>query len=141
MSALTFRTATPTASPVTPPVRLRRWLALDAVVTGGNALAYLLAAGPVGRLLGLSTGLIAGVGAFLLVFAGGVAWLATRPEPPVLPVKLVIEANAAWVVASSAALALGLGPSTAGAVWIPAQAAGVAAFAALQYTALRADRG
>ncbi|MGK5534202.1 hypothetical protein [Streptomyces sp. URMC 129] len=139
MSALTFRTTT-TATPVPPRVRLRRWLALDAVVTGGNALAYLAAAGPLGRLLGLDTALVAGIGAFLLVFAGGVGWLATRAEPPVLPVRLVIEANAAWVVAGLGSLALGLGPSTAGAVWIPAQAAVVAALAALQYAALRAAR-
>ncbi|MDT0322185.1 hypothetical protein [Streptomyces millisiae] len=133
MSALAF-----TTTPATPELRLRRWLALDAVVTGGNALAYLAAAGPVGRLLGLDTALIAGVGAFLLLFAAGVGWLASRPEPPVTAVRCVIEANAAWAVTSLAAVVLWLGPSTAGAVWIPAQALVVAALAAAQYAALRA---
>jgi hypothetical protein len=132
MSALTFTTA-----PATPLLWLRRWLALDALVTGANALAYLLAAGPLGRLLGLDTALVAGVGAFLLLYAAGVGLLARRPEPPVLGVRCVIEANAAWVAVSLAAL-LWLGPDPAGVVWIPVQAAVVGTLAALQYGALRA---
>lgn len=50
----------------------------------------------------------------------------------------VIDANLAWAVLSIAALALWLEPSTAGAVWIPLQAMTVAAFAVLQWSALRA---
>ncbi len=52
----------------------------------------------------------------------------------------VIEANVAWSLASLAALVLWLEPDAPGALWIPAQAAVVAAFAALQYRALRAIR-
>jgi hypothetical protein len=119
---------------------LRRWLALDAAVTIANALAYLLAAGPVGRLLGVDGGLLAGLGTFLLLYGAAVGWLARVPEPRPVAVVCVVEANLAWTVASLAALTLWLDPSTAGTVWIPAQAAVVATLAAAQYLALRATR-
>src|ERR671922_1054011 len=100
-----------------PHVWLRRWLALDAAVCAANALAYLLAAGPLGRLLGLDAGLLAGLGAFLLLYGAAVGWLARRQQPRPLAVTRVVEANLAWAVASLAALAW-LEPTTAGAVWI-----------------------
>jgi hypothetical protein len=126
-----------------PQTMLRRFLALDALVTGVNGIAYAAASGPLGRLLGLGPGLLLGLGLFLLAYAAGVAWLATRRQPPVLPVRAVIEANLAWAGLSFVALAMWLSPSTAGAVWVPVQALTVAGFAGLQYMALRAasDRG
>lgn len=122
-----------------PQTMLRRFLALDAVVTGGNGLAYLVASGPLGRLLGIDAVLLFELGAFLTLFAGGVGFLASRPQPPAVPVKLVVEANAAWAGLSVAALLLWLEPSVAGTVWIPLQAATVAVFAVLQWSALRAS--
>ncbi|MDG5802273.1 hypothetical protein P9869_06280 [Streptomyces ossamyceticus] len=121
-----------------PRTMLRRFLAADAAVTGVNGLAYLLAAGPLGRLLGVGPGLLAALGAFLTVFAAGVALLAARGRPPVRLVRVVVEANLAWALLSLVALALWLTPSTAGAVWTVLQALTVAGFAAAQYTALRA---
>jgi hypothetical protein len=130
--------ATPATAPgVSSRVWLRRWLALDAIVTAANALCYLLAADPIGELLGLDTGLLVSLGGFLLLYGAAVGLLARRQDPPPLGVTCVVEANLAWAVASVAALVLWLEPSTAGAVWIPAQAAVVAALAALQYGALR----
>lgn len=117
---------------------LRRFLALDAVVTGVNGLAYLAASGPLGRLLGVGSGLLLGLGAFLAVFAAGVGLLASRTRPAALSVRAVIEANLAWAVLSCLALALWLSPTAAGAVWTVLQALTVAGFAALQYLALRA---
>ncbi|MEV4945398.1 hypothetical protein [Streptomyces sp. NPDC053755] len=117
---------------------VRRFLALDAVVTGGNGLAYLVASRPLGELLGVAPGLLLELGALLTVFAAGVAWLASRPAPPALGVKLVVDVNALWAVLSVVALVTWLEPTTAGAVWIPAQAVVVAAFAVLQWSALRA---
>lgn len=55
--------------------------------------------------------------------------------------KLVIEANYAWAALSLIALFAWFAPTTAGAVWIPAQAVVVAAFALLQQLALRAGSG
>lgn len=123
-------------------VRLTRFLALDAAVTGANGLAYVAASGPLGELLGVGSGLLFGLGVFLLLFAAAVAYLATRPTPPVTAVKAVIDANAGWTVLSVLALTLWLDdPTTAGTVWIPLQALTVGGFAALQFAALRRYRG
>ncbi|KAB2975688.1 hypothetical protein F8R89_29065 [Streptomyces sp. SS1-1] len=134
MSATSLTALARTSHPHT---ALRRFLALDAVVTGANGLAYLMASGPLGRLLGVGQGLLLALGALLTVYAGGVALLAARARPAALGVRAVVEANLAWAVLSVAALALWLTPTTAGAVWTVLQAAVVAGFAALQYAALR----
>ncbi|MGW1769000.1 hypothetical protein ACWCQL_33770 [Streptomyces sp. NPDC002073] len=116
---------------------LRRFLALDAVVTTANGLAYAAFSAPLGRLLGVGQELLLGLGIFLVLYGAAVGRLASRPQPPVLAVKLVIEANTAWAVLSLLSLVLWLSPTTAGAVWIPAQAATVGGFALLQHLALR----
>jgi hypothetical protein len=117
-----------------------RFLALDALVTGANAVAYLAAAGPLARLFGVGSALLLELGLILAVYAGAVGWLASRKRPAVLPVRAVIEVNFAWAAVSCVALGLWLSPSTAGAVWALLQAAVVAGFAALQYVSLRACR-
>ncbi|MFJ5773045.1 hypothetical protein [Streptomyces sp. NPDC093094] len=116
---------------------LRRFLALDAVVTGVNGLAYLAAPGPLGRLLGVDADLLLGLGAFLTAYAIGVGVLASRARPAALPVRAVVEANLAWAALSLAALGLWLDPTTAGAVWTVLQAVTVAGFALLQHMSLR----
>ncbi|MEU3397961.1 hypothetical protein ACVW0K_005883 [Streptomyces filamentosus] len=121
-----------------PQSMVRRFLALDAVVTGANGLAYALASGPLGDLLGVDSALLLELGLFLTAFAAGVAWLASRPQPPALAVKLVVDLNLLWAVLSLVALAAWLDPTTAGLVWTPMQAGTVAGFALLQWTALRA---
>ncbi|MEU7512819.1 hypothetical protein AB0B13_12515 [Streptomyces sp. NPDC042898] len=117
---------------------VRRFLALDVVVTGANGLAYLAVSGPLGELLGIDAALLLALGVFLTAYAAGVAWLASRPQPPALGVKLVIDLNALWAVLSVVALFAWLEPTTAGLLWTPMQAATVAGFALLQWTALRA---
>lgn len=117
---------------------LRRFLALDAVVTGANAVAYLAASGPLGRLLGVRPGLLLILGAFLAVYAAGVALTAGRHRPPAPAVRVVVEMNLAWALLSFLALGLWLTPTTAGTVWGVVQALTVAAFAGLQHAALRA---
>ncbi|MBR8638751.1 hypothetical protein KEF29_04050 [Streptomyces tuirus] len=138
MSATQLATLARTSAPQS---TLRRFLALDAAVTGANALAYLALSGPLGRFLGVDSALLLALGAFLAAYAVGVGLLAARREPPALGVRAVVEANLAWTVVSLAALALWLAPSTAGAVWTVLQALTVAGFAALQYMALRARQG
>ncbi|MGW6059659.1 hypothetical protein [Streptomyces sp. NPDC055189] len=123
-----------------PKTMLRRFLALDAVVTAGNGLGYAAASGPFGRLLGVDAGLLLGLGVFLTLYAAGVGYLASRKSPPVLAVRGVIEANTLWALLSVVAVVAWFSPSTAGAVWIPLQAVVVAGFAAVQYVALRAMR-
>jgi hypothetical protein len=126
------------AGTATATTRLRQYLAFDAVVTAGNGLIYLLAAGPVGRLLDISTGLVRGVGLFLLLYGLDVGFLASRKVPSTGWTKVVIELNLAWAVLSIVALVAGwLEPSTAGLVWVPMQAAVVAGFALLQRAGLK----
>ncbi|MEU6673164.1 hypothetical protein [Streptomyces sp. NPDC046853] len=123
-----------------PKTMLRRFLALDAVVTAGNGLAYAAASGPLGRFLGVDAGLLLGLGVALVVYGAGVGHLASRKSPPALAVRAVIEVNAIWAVLGVVAVIAWLSPTTAGAVWIPLQAVVVGAFAAVQYAALRALR-
>ncbi|MEJ8671833.1 MULTISPECIES: hypothetical protein [unclassified Streptomyces] len=135
MSATSLAALARTSDPQTV---LRRLLALDAVVTGANGLAYLAFSGPLGRLLGVDSTLLLALGAFLTVYAAAVGLLASRARPAALPVRAVIEANLAWSVLSPVALVLWLSPATAGAVWTVLQALTVAGFAALQHLALKA---
>jgi hypothetical protein len=141
-SPATFGTIRP--APAALPL-LRRLLALDAAVTGVNAVAYLALSGLLGRLLGVDAGLLLGAGAFLLPYGAGVGLLASRPAPPAPWVRVVVGGNLLWALAGAAVLVLGvlggLGvrePSAAGWVWIPLQAAVVAALAVAQHLALRA---
>ncbi|MEU3602594.1 hypothetical protein ABZ714_28355 [Streptomyces sp. NPDC006798] len=116
---------------------LRRFLALDAVVTGVNGLVYVAASGPVGRLLGIDSGLLFGLGAFLVVFAVGVGLTGSRPVPSPAAVKAIVDANAVWALLSVVSVVLWFDATVAGAVWIPAQAMTVGGFAVLQWSALR----
>lgn len=120
-----------------PQSMVRRFLALDAVVTGANGLAYLFAPDALGDLLGMSSALLFELGLFLTAFAAGVGWLASRRQPPALGVKFVVDANLLWALGSILALVGWLDPNTAGMLWIPMQAGTVAGFAALQWAALR----
>jgi len=117
---------------------LRPVLKLDAVVTGANGAAYLVAAGPLGELLGLSETLLRATGAFLVAFAAVVWITGSRREIPRAPVYAIVVANAVWAADSLVAAIAGWGdPTTAGTVWIVLQAIVVAAFAELQLTGLR----
>jgi len=135
MSATQFAALARTSDPHT---ALRRFLALDAVVTGANGLAYLVASGALGRFLGVDSGLLLGLGALLAVYGAAVGLLAARTRPAALAVRTVVEVNLAWAVLSCAALGLWLSPSAAGAAWTVLQALVVAGFALLQHAALKA---
>ncbi|WP_330333511.1 hypothetical protein OHS33_29860 [Streptomyces sp. NBC_00536] len=123
-----------------PRLPLRPLLALDAVVTGANGLAYALLAGPLGRLLGVGRTPLLVLGVMLAGYGAAVGALAARRQPAAALVMAVIEINCAWVALSLLSLFLWFEPTTAGLVWIPAQAAVVAAFAVLQWAA-RGSRG
>ncbi|MFD5335284.1 hypothetical protein [Streptomyces hawaiiensis] len=135
MSAIQLAALARTSEPQS---MLRRFLALDALVTGANALAYLAFSGPLGRFLGVGATLLLALGVFLALYTAGVGVLAARRKPPAFGVRAVIEANLAWAAVSLAALALWLTPSTSGAVWTVLQALVVAGFAVLQHMTLRA---
>lgn len=138
MSAIQLAALARTSDPHT---ALRRFLALDAAVTGANGLVYLALSGPAGRFLGVGPGLLLGLGALLLAYGALVGVLAARDRPPALAVRAVVEANLLWAGLSCAALGPWLSPSTAGAVWTVLQAITVAGFALLQYAALSLRQG
>ncbi|MEC4570515.1 hypothetical protein [Streptomyces virginiae] len=120
-----------------PQLALRRFLALDAVVTTANGLAYAAFSAPLGRLLGVGPGLLLALGVLLALYGAAVGLLASRRRPPALAVKAVVETNYAWAALSLVSLVVWFSPTLAGTVWIPAQALTVAGFALLQQLALR----
>ncbi len=131
-------TTTSTTAPPTNLLTLRNVLLLDAVLTGVNGLVYVAAAAALATLLGPSTAVIVGLGAFMLAYAAVAGWLGTRRPVSRLAVGLIADGNIVWAVASVTVVAFGwLGLTTAGTVWTLMQAALVAAFAALQMAALR----
>jgi hypothetical protein len=134
----TIRTA-PAASPLTRAGGLLRLaLGLDAVVTGANGAAYLLGASLLDGPLGLSPGLLRGVGVVLLVYAAAVWFVATRRRIPRAAVETVVGANLVWAAGSVVAAVVGIGSLTGlGAGWLVLQAAVVAGFAAAQIAGLR----
>ncbi|MFJ4090182.1 hypothetical protein ACIPYS_01255 [Kitasatospora sp. NPDC089913] len=135
MSAHTVTTARRTAPASW--TALRRLLAVDAVVSGGNGLAYLAFSGPLGDLLGVGRSTLLELGVVLTVFGLAVGLLAARPQPPRTAVRAVIDINLGWTVLSLVAMELWFGPTTAGYVWIPLQAGTVALLGVLQFTTLR----
>lgn len=139
MSTHSQHTSAPAAPSAALPVRrLRQLLALDAVVTGGNGLAYVLIAGPLETLLGVSADLLPPIGAFLIAYCIAVAVVAGRATPPRAATRTIIVANLAWAAASLLVLASGaLSPTLIGGLWIVAQAIVVSGFAAAQSGALR----
>jgi hypothetical protein len=112
---------------------LRLVLKLDAAVTGANGVAYLAAAEPLEDLLGVSAGLLRPIGAFLVLFAAAVWFVATRRVVPRTAVLAIATANAVWALGSLVFAAAGASsPSTVGTVWVLLQALVVGSFAALQ---------
>jgi hypothetical protein len=119
---------------------LRLVLKLDAVVTGGNGVAYLALAEPLEDLLGVSAGLMRPIGAFLVLFAAAVWFVATRRVVPRAAVLAIAAANAVWAIGSLVFAAAGASsPSTVGTVWVVLQALVVGGFAALQALAGRPE--
>lgn len=106
-------------------------LLVDAVLTGANGLAYLVLAGWLDELLGVSRGLLVGLGVFLLVVAAAVGWLATRVPIPRAGLLVLGSLNLGWVLAS-AIYAFAGDLTTTGTVWVLLQAAIVLAFAVRQ---------
>ncbi|MEV7726098.1 hypothetical protein AB0P15_15305 [Streptomyces sp. NPDC087917] len=135
MSATLFAGIARTPDPRT---ALRRFLALDAVVTTSNGLAYAALPGPLGRFLGIGDGLLLGLGVLLVVYGTAVGLLASRSRPRALPVRLVVAVNAGWTALGLISLPLWLSPTAAALVWIPLQALVVGGFALLQWLSLRA---
>ncbi|MGN9776494.1 hypothetical protein ACTMS0_12090 [Micromonospora sp. H33] len=117
---------------------LRFALKQDAIGSGANGVVYLAAAAIFGEMFGLPAAFLYPIGAFLIAFAAGLLFLASRPGVSRPAVAVVIAVNVAWVVASVELLAAGWFPLTGlGTALVIAQAVVVAGFAALQVAGLR----
>lgn len=133
-----MNSATADTTDTTGPVTLKTALLLDATVTGANALAYLAGAAVLDSLLGPSPAHFVVIGAFLAACTLILAVTGTRRPIPRGWATFAAEVNIVWAVASVAVVAFGwLDLTTTGEVWTILQALVVAAFAALQLTALR----
>lgn len=116
----------------------RLWFATDAVVSAGNGLAYLAAAGPLADLLGGDATTYRWVGAFLVLYGAAVG-LYARSSMPIRGGWAIVVGNAVWTVASlEVAVTDALDLDPAGRGWVVAQALVVAALAVLQGRSLRA---
>lgn len=131
---------TTTTAPITrshPSGLLRLALQVDAGVTGLNGAAYLSAAPLLHDVLGLPTGLLRGVGVFLLCYAAAV-WAVARSHIRTPAVVVVVAANLIWTTASVAVAATEWAtPTTLGSTWTVLQAVIVGGFAAVQWVGLR----
>lgn len=141
---MSARTVQPPSRPATRPATrslLRVSLQLDAVVSAGNGVAYLLAAEPLADLLGFSVGSLRGVGAFLLVYGGLVGLTGNRRAIPRPAVFAVVAMNLLWTLESVVVALAPLGsPTAVGTGWVLLQAVAVAGFAGLQLLGLRRAR-
>lgn len=116
---------------------LRPALLIDAVTCIATGLLLVLAAGPLSALLGLPEMLLREAGIILFPFAAFVLWASRRLDAG--PVRIVIAANAAWVIASIALIAgPWVQPNALGIAFVGFQAAAVAALALAQAASLSA---
>jgi hypothetical protein len=131
---------TSTTAPSTRSLSLPLALQLDAAVTGANGIAYLLGASLLDGVLGVEATSLRSTGAFLAVYAVAVAAIGFRRPVPRTAAMAVVAANVLWAAGSLVVAATDAGtPDATGTVWIVMQAAVVAAFAGLQWAALRRE--
>ncbi len=130
---------TDSPAPATPGATLlRRFLALDAVVTTGNGLIYLAFSSWAAELLGVNATALVAIGAFLTAFGLGVGVLALNTRPSTAGTTVVADVNIVWAVGSVVVAAFGLmGANTIGTLWTLAQAVVVGGFAGLQLYGLK----
>ena len=121
-----------------PPVFLRRALLLDALASGGTALAMIALANQVDGLLGLPAALLRGAGLVLVPYVAFVVYAATQPAIPRPAVWTIVTANVLWAAASALLLmSAWVAPTALGYAFVIFQAAVVALLGELQYMGLK----
>lgn len=117
---------------------LRRALLADGVISGTTGALMVIAASPLGGLLGLNVTLLRAAGLSLLPFAALVAYLAVRPQIPQRLVWGIVGYNVLWAIDSVLLVTTGwASPTLWGYLFTLGQALAVVAFAGLQYAGLR----
>src|SRR5215510_4480048 len=117
---------------------LRRVLFADAATCIAAGLLMMFGSGQLGPYLGLPQPLLSYAGISLLPFTAFLVYLATREYLSPAVVWTVIVLNLLWTIDSILLLFSGwVTPTEPGYLFVIAQAAGVAVFAALEYFGLR----
>jgi hypothetical protein len=123
---------------ITPSPLLKFGLRLDAAGSSALGALQLLAAGWMSPTLALAPPLLVATGAFMLVYAATLVWMASRPRLPAGGVKFIALGNLGWSAACLGLPAVGvLSPNSAGWGYLVLQALAVALFAALQWAGLK----
>jgi hypothetical protein len=117
---------------------LRTILKLDAASCLGMAAVLVPGGAMLEPLLGVPAALLTGAGLSLVPIGLFILWLGMRGEAPAALVYLVILGNVGWSLASFGAAAFIPMISALGVAAVSAQAIAVAAFAMLEYAAVRA---
>lgn len=117
----------------------RRWFLIDGVVTGANAVLYLVLNQLLPGWIGGTSALYLTVGVFLLVVTVGLLAVARSARPPAGLAWLLVIINVLWAATSFVvALVNPFGANGFGTVWTVVQGVIVLAFAILQARSLRA---
>jgi len=120
---------------------LRYVLWADAVSCLACGSLQVVLPGSLGKWFGLSPMLLVDTGAFLLLYGGVVAFLATRTRVSSVIIRLLIVGNIAWGAACVAGiLGVGMEPAALGKAYLVVQALTVVVLAELQYFGLRQGR-
>jgi hypothetical protein len=119
---------------------LRFVLQADAATCLAMALAHSFAAAPISALTGLEPKLLLVSGVMLFPIAAFIAWTSLRTPMPATAVCVVIAGNVGWVLAS-VVLLVGrwTDANPLGTAYVVLQAAGVVAFAVLEFAGLRRE--
>ena len=121
---------------------LRGALRVDAVASAGTGIACVVAAGPIGDLLGLPSGFLRAIGAFSLIYAAFAWFTASRAQVSLPTSRVIAIGNLVWFAASVALVIAGWhSPTTAGSVWVVMQGVLVAGFADAQLLGVRRAGG
>jgi len=117
---------------------LRRALLADGVISGATGALMLIAASPLGGLLGLNVTLLRTAGLSLLPFAALLVYLALRPVISTRLVWAIVGINVLWAIDSVLLVTAGwAAPTLWGYLFTLGQALAVMAFAGLEYAGLR----
>ncbi len=117
---------------------LRSVMVADVVMSGAFALLLLLAAGPLGKWLGIEPVVLLGVGAALVLHVAILAWSVSQRRVGA-GARYAVVANGAWVLGAAVVLLLGwLDPVAM--LALAAVSLAVGAFAVLQGMGLAAVR-
>lgn len=120
---------------------LRLVIAVDAAACALGGAALALDAGQIAPVLGVPVEALPPLGLFLIVYAAGLVWLASRPALPRAVVWTLVAVNLAWTAESVALPILGWAqPTGGGLALLLVQAAGALLVADLQFLALRKAR-